>query len=195
VTRAIAAGLIAIGALGCVAGSPRSPVSHMREVPYVNPVPGPDEAMVIFLRYTASAQSTSLFEVPEHGPARMIATLVPRNKLAHTTTPGRHTFMVIGGGSTDFIGAELEAGKVYYVLVAYRLQTFREFSLQPIQGAEREQFRSWLADSKWVETTHASLTWAHENAAEIEEQRAKYFPRWKERPASERRALRAEDGQ
>jgi hypothetical protein len=167
----------------------------MNAVAYVNPVPGPDEAMVIFLRYTASLQHTSLFDVPEHGPARLIGTLAPRNKLAHGTRPGHHTFMIIGGGSTDFIGADLEAGKVYYVLVAYRFQTFREFSLQPIRGAERDQFRTRMADATWVETTHASLTWAHENAADIEEQRAKYYPRWLERPPAERLALRPEDGQ
>jgi len=81
------------------------------------------------------------------------------------------------------------------VVVAVNLRIRGEFSLWPISGVQREQFRSWLADAKWVETTHESLTWAHENAADIEQRRAKHYPRWLQEPEAERLMLKPEDGQ
>jgi len=196
VTRPTALALLSwFVALSCVGGKPAA-VKHMREVDYVDTRPAPGEAVVVFLRYrTGDPVQTSVYEVPEVGPARLVAILAPMNKFALSITPGPHTFMVIGRGTTAFLGANLQEGRTYDVLVALHLEPLREFSLQPIRGAERTEFRSWLADAKWVETTHESLTWAHENAAEIEEQRAKYFPRWRQKPETERLMLKPEDGQ
>jgi len=188
--------LVLIGLLGavpaCLANKPM-PVQHMREVDYVETAPAPGEAAVIFLRLAQGPHVTSIFEVPDVGPARLVAILTPQTKFVLNAAPGPHTFMLIGGGSTAFLGATLQEGKVYGVLVAHRLEVWREFSLQPIRGSERQQFPAWLADARWVETTHESLTWAHENAADTEAQRSKHFPEWKARPDAEHLVLNAED--
>jgi hypothetical protein len=168
----------------------------MRQVADVNTVAGQDEAMIIFLRTGVRDDHVpaSVFEVPEHGPARLIASFANGNKMVHTTAPGHHTFMVVGGGSTGFMAADLQPAKVYFVRVTLLLDKWREFSLQPIRGAERAQFPSWLADAIWVETTHESLTWANDNAADIEQRRAAHLPTWLGKPADQRTTLRPEDG-
>jgi len=181
-------------ALACIGAKPVA-VNHGRDADDVDTRPAAGEAVVVFLRLAIRTVATSVYDVPEVGAPRLVAILAPRNKFAFRTTPGPHTFMIIGGGSTAFLGANLQEGKTYDVVVAVNLRTRGEFSLQPISGVQREQFRSWLADAKWVETTHESLTWAHENAADIEQRRAKHYPRWLQEPEAERLMLKPEDGQ
>lgn len=194
--KALARLSIVIGTFACVSGGHPVPVKHMQEVPYVNTVPEQTEAIVIFLRTGEglSDRHASVFEVPDLGAATLIGTFARGNKLAYTTRPGRHTFMVVGGGTTDFMDADLRAGKVYFVRVALLLDKFLEFSLQPIRGQERVQFRSWLADAIWVETTHQSLTWAYEHSADTEQRRSEHLPEWRRRPQEQRLTLHPEDG-
>ena len=61
-------------------------------------------------------------------------------------------------------------------------------------GAEREQFKSWLGDAEWVESNPESLSWARENAVDIQKKREVYFAEWMQKSPAERPMLVPEDG-
>ena len=192
--RALLIGLLCVGAAAC-AGT----VKNMRAVDSVNTAVAPNEAIVIFLRPSGRAYGvqSSVFEVSENPgrAATLVGIVAAKKKLAYRTTPGPHTFMIIGE-SADFMYADLEPGKTYYAIAEVRMGVWKaRFSLQPVHAWDRGSLAGYLADSSWVETTQDSLRWAQENAADIEEKRAEYYVKWMQKPAAERPMLRPDDGQ
>jgi hypothetical protein len=184
--------LLAVGSLAC-AGS----VKNMRAVENVNTVPAPNEAVIVFVRPSGMgyAVQSSVFEIADNRPAMLVGIVAAKKKLAYRTTPGPHTFMIIGE-SADFMGADLQPGKVYHALATVRMGVWKaRFSLQPVHVADRGQLGEWLADSTWVETSPESLQWAQENAQDIEQKRAEYWPKWLEKQPFDRPVLLPQDGQ
>jgi len=181
--------LASAGGLACYYPGP---VKHMREVANVDTTPGADEAVVVFVRPTGAAPGVqwSVFEVEEKRPASLVGILGAMKKVAYRTWPGRHLFMCIGP-TPDFVTANLEAGKLYYVLM---MPNMGDFVLQPVRGAEHEQLRTRLSQTGWVETTDDSLKWAHDNREDIEAKRFKFYGIWRRRPSFERLALYPDDG-
>lgn len=193
-TRASGLGLLSVlvaTAAGC-AGT----VKHMNSVAYVDTTPSENEAVIIFLRASGMgyAVQSSVYELPESGSSRLVGIVAAKKKVAYRTTPGHHTFMVVGENA-DFMGADLLPGKVYFVVVQVRMGAWKaRFGLYPVHGPERDQFRTWLGDAAWVEMSHESLTWAHDHATEIEEKRAAYWPKWMAKQPMDRPVLWQEDG-
>ena len=73
--------------------------------------------------------------------------------VSYMVEPGEYPFMAIGE-SADFKSAELEANKIYFVLVTPRMGAWKaRFSLKPIHADElnSQQFQEWIDVSKWVE--------------------------------------------
>jgi hypothetical protein len=172
-------------------------VKNMRAVEYVNTAVGPNEAMVIFLRPSGMgyAVQSSVFEIGEDRAATLVGIVAAKKKLAYRTTPGPHTFMIIGE-SADFMYADLQPGKTYHAIAQVRMGVWKaRFSLQPVHAYDRGPLAGYLAESSWVETTHESQQWARENAADIESKRAEYYVKWMQKPAAERPMLRPDDGQ
>jgi hypothetical protein len=186
--------LLAAAAAACAAGA--GPVKHMREVASVNTVPGAEDAVVVFVRpkHGGSAEQWSVFEVEEKKPATLVGILAAMKKVAYRTSPGRHLFMAVGA-EADFMAANLEAGKLYYVVVMADKPTWgANFSLQPVRAAEHAQLAARLAETSWVETTDDSLAWARDHAEDIEAKRFKYYGIWRRKPSFERLALFPDDG-
>lgn len=193
---ALALGVSAITGWGCFPTG-KTNTRHMEAVAYVNTVPEANEAVIVFARVSDVYpwMQASVFELPEHGPARLIGLVAAKRRIAFRTTPGRHTFMVIGDDA-DFMDADLQPGRLYHAVARVRLGVGTpSFELVPVRAAERGQLAGWLADVTWVETTHEALTWAHENAADIEAKRSEYYPKWMQKASSQRPALLPEDGQ
>jgi hypothetical protein len=168
----------------------------MHEVASVNAAPGPDDAVIVFLRPegTTSATQASLFDVTDGKSNTLIGILAAMKKLAYRTTPGRHVFMAIGE-EADFITANLEAGKLYYVLLMLEQGGWKpSFSLQPVRAGEHGQLTERLALTRWVETTPDAFDWARAHADDIEAKRFKYYGIWKQKPSFERLALFPDDG-
>jgi hypothetical protein len=96
---------------GC-ASNPMAPVADQAVQ-----APSPDMAQVVFMRdaYTGKAIVSSLYDVTD-GQTRFIGVMANGTKIAHPTTPGKHTFMVVSEAA-DFMEADLVAGKTYYALV------------------------------------------------------------------------------
>lgn len=179
-------------ACGCA-----GPVKNMSAVANVSLAAQPNEAVVVFMRpssYGAGFQS-SVFEVAPDQPARLVGIVAAKKKVAYRTRPGDHMFMAIGE-SADFMQARLEAGKVYYALVTPRMGWWEaRFSLRPVHVADRGSLAAWQGDTEWVELNADSAQWASDNAADIEEKRAKYLPEWSQKAPLDQPVLRSDDGQ
>jgi hypothetical protein len=97
--------------------------------------------------------------------------------------------------AADFMQADLEAGKTYYVLVTPRVGWWRaRFSLRPITAEELggKQFQEWFDDCAWVETTDEARGWARQNASSVQEKKVEYLQKWE--PRTDKPTLKASDG-
>ncbi|HXU00675.1 MAG TPA: hypothetical protein VN903_06765 [Polyangia bacterium] len=181
----------------CVEAGPGSgsyPVKHMQEVATVNAAPAADDVVIVFARPTRDDWQVqwSVFEVVEEQPAALVGILGALKKVAYRGAPGRHLFMALGANGTDFVTANLEAGKLYYVLL---MPGENSVSLQPVRASDHHEVAQRLAQAGWVQTTSDSLAWARENADDIEAKRFKYYGIWRRKPSFERLALFPDDGE
>ncbi|HSC93943.1 MAG TPA: hypothetical protein VLC73_03160 [Burkholderiales bacterium] len=188
--------VIALAALmsGC-AGT----ISNMREVPPGSAItaPEPGKAVVVFTRTSGfgAAIQSSVFEVRNNRPA-LIGILAAKTKVAYKAEPGNYLFMVLGENA-DFLIADLQPDKTYYVDVVPRMGLWKaRFSLEPKRRLDLDtpDFKSSLDECRWVEKTPASDNWALQNMASIQSKRADYYPDWQQKPPAEKPQLLAEDG-
>ena len=188
--------LVGVGVVVAAAGCAGS-VVNMRPVAMVNTAPAPNESVIVFMRPSgvAFAIQSAVFEAPDGQPARLVGIVAAKKKVAFRTTPGDHMFMVIGE-SADFMQARLEPGKVYYALVTPRMGVWKaRFSLAPVHVMNRNELPEWQSGTEWVEMDQTSGQWAAENAADVEQKRAKYLPEWLGKAPLDRPVLAPEDGQ
>jgi hypothetical protein len=168
---------VASGAGAAIAGPPRG------------------QALVMFMRPSSLgfAVASSVFEIG--GDRDAFVGIVPaKKKLAYVTRPGTTRFMVVSEAA-DFLEAELEAGKTYYVLVTPRMGVWKaRFSLRPVHAADRHsaEFEGWLSECSEIDNTPDSLAWAMEHRSDIEAKKTEYLPKWEKR--SDRPRLLAGDG-
>jgi hypothetical protein len=188
--------LVGVGVVVAAAGCAGS-VVNMRPVAMVNTTPAPNESVIVFMRPSGAAFGiqSAVFEAPDGQPARLVGIVAAKKKVAFRTTPGDHMFMVIGE-SADFMQARLEPGKVYYALVTPRMGVWKaRFSLAPVHATNRFDIADWQAGTEWVEMDQSSGQWAAENAADVEQKRAKYLPEWLGKLPLDRPLLEPQDGQ
>ena len=183
---------------GC-ASNPMAPVADQAVQ-----APSPDMAQVVFMRdaYTGKAIVSSLYDVTD-GQTRFIGVMANGTKIAHPTTPGKHTFMVVSEAA-DFMEADLVAGKTYYALVTPRMGLWKaRFSLWPISNEpdaahslKSNNFKGWVEDIDLVTNSPKSLAWFQRVKASVEKKRAEYWPVWQEKSAEAiaERTLKPTDG-
>jgi hypothetical protein len=169
--------------------------------------PKPDQALIVFMRLPASfgkaflyddyGQSVSLYEVSGN-ENKFIGLSKGGTKVSYDSTPGEHTFMVVGEAA-DFMKATVAAGKTYYVLVTSRMGLWQaRYSLRPLHQHEltSTSFPRWDSNTVLVENTPESEEWAQKNASTIEIRRARYWSVWSAKTQEQRdlHALNPEDG-
>lgn len=165
---------------GCVATS-----SYMTKA-NVTPQPTSDKALVIFMRpsrYGGGIQASVYDTSP--GANQFIGIVSAKTKIGYLTSPGDHLFMVIGENA-DFMNADLEAGKAYYVLVSPRMGFWKaRFSLLPIHNdasakysTKSPDFAEWQQETSFVRTTPGAEAWYQTHAADISAKQADYMKKW-----------------
>jgi len=173
---------LVLGATGC-ATAPKMAVSPNQTITK----PSAQESQVIFMRssFVGSAIDASLFDVT-NGNLEFIGIISNATKVAYTTKPGKHTFMVVSEAA-DFMEADVAAGKNYYSVVTPRMGVWAaRFSLWPIKNdksaeynTSMPEFSQWLAATKLTTNTPASREWFQKNKAKIMERHNKYMAEWK----------------
>lgn len=169
-----------------------------------NPTPEPGKALVVFLRssFYGFIYSATVYDAPDDA-TRFLGAVENKTKLAVQMEPGKHRFMVVAENA-DFLDAELDAGKTYYVLVSPRPGAFKmRFSLMPVLnradakysllGAE---FKQWMSETRFVARTPAADAWYRDNQDSVAGKKAKYLVKWNEMLPQDRAelVLHGEDG-
>ena len=91
------------------------------------PAPNPERALVVFLRPGGSGIHASVYAGEE-----FLSFFHKQTCFLYEAKPGKHRFMVVSEAA-DFLAADLEGGKIYFVLVSPRMGMWRaRFSLLPI---------------------------------------------------------------
>ena len=106
--------------------------------------------------------------------------------------------------AADFLTANLDGGKTYYALVTPRMGAWKaRFSLWPFSSKpdarhpnSGEQFEKWVAETKLLVQSEASLDWYEQNKSSVEKKKIEYLPvgNQKTPEARELRTLHPEDG-
>ena len=194
--RSLALMILVIASLisGC-AGT----VVHMQELAADKaPVaPAPGKAAVVFLRPSGLGfgVQSSVFEVKDN-QSLLVGVVAAKAKVAYEVEPGKHLFMAIGE-SADFMTADLLPNRTYYVQIEPRMGFWKaRFGLKPVGGKELDtpEFKSSLAECRWVVKTEAAENWARGNMASIQSKRTDYYPDWVKQPETEKPHLSQDDG-
>ncbi len=170
--------VLLLAVAGCAGRS-----KYMQDVPAGQAayVPEPGRTLVIFMRPSGFgfAIQASVFDITD-GEPEFLGIVSAKTKIAHNTNPGEHRYMVIGENA-DFLEADLLADRTYYSLVTPRMGVWKaRFSLKPVHKFDltSAEFTQWYDDTRWVENTPASLTWAQEHMGSIKRKQEKYLPKW-----------------
>ncbi|WP_416638514.1 hypothetical protein [Pseudomonas sp. OHS18] len=164
-----------------------------------------DKALVVFMRPSSlgGAVQSSVYDTRAEGNDVFAGVVSSKSKVAYLAEPGQHLFMVVSENA-DFLAANLEAGKRYYVLVAPRMGVWRaRFSLLPIrndasakEGLQSKQFRNWDESTEWMVIGPKASNWYQDNIDSIRARKLDYLPKWQSKSAADKaeRTLRSVDG-
>lgn len=166
--------------------------------------PAPGKAMVVFLRSSGlgGAIQSSVYDTGDQDT--FIGIVSTGYKTAYQAEPGHHRFMV-QAENADFLEADVDAGKTYYVLVSPRIGWWKaRFSLLPIRNdpsskqhqVNSAEFREWMEKTSWVDLTPDAEQWYREHAAEVREKKLDYLKKWAEMAPADKAelTLHREDG-
>ena len=178
---------------GC-AGSSR----YMKDVTdgEVSYVPGADQSVILFMRPSTFgfAIQSAVFDVTTD-ENKLVGIVSAKKKVVYITEPGKHLLMVTGEAA-DFMQADLEPGKTYYVLVNPVMGVWKaRFSLGAIhKNVNHEKLEKWKNACQYNEVIEATHQWAEKNSRSIQAKRTKYLPRWEAKPESKKPTLFPDDG-
>ncbi len=124
-------------------------------------------------------------------------------KIPYTTSPGKHTFMVVSEAA-DFMESDLASGKTYYSMVTARSGFMMwRFSFRPIKkdtkyhyNTSSDDFKSWLESTKVAVKSEKAIEWFNDNRDDIAQKKAKYLADWHTKSQQEiaERSLAPQDG-
>ena len=162
-----------------------------------------DQAQVVFMRdsFVGSAIAASIYDVTDDEPV-FIGILHNRTKLAYSTLPGKHRFMVVSEAA-DFMEADLSAGRTYYSIVTPRMGTWKaRFSMWPVKRTgsryllDSTEFSNWSQGTRLAIMTPNARSWYAANRNSIIAKQHGYWPVWQRKSKAdlELRTLSPEDG-
>jgi hypothetical protein len=177
----IVAGTVIAAMLICVGcGSKSKLLNYPENTGYkVSPAPA-DKAQVIFLRPNKLGYKIA---ATVYDDDTFISTVTHNTIVTYLTGPGSHRFMVIGEAA-DFLGADLEPGKTYFVQVVPRMGVWKaRFSLGSYDNSPETlaKIREWIAAGYPVESNDLGAQWSLDNRQSVLDKKEKYLPKWEER--------------
>ena len=152
------------------------------------------KARVVFFRpsVVGFAIQSTVYEI-KGSSIELIGVLAAKKKLYYDVDEGKHLFMVIGENA-DFMSAELQKNKTYYVQVVPKMGIWKaRFGFKPLQKDEIQ--RDELQECQLVGTNKASRDWARANKLSIQEKYEDYYSEWLEDDPDEKARLNKEDGE
>ncbi|MEJ2403320.1 MAG: hypothetical protein P8171_03385 [Candidatus Thiodiazotropha sp.] len=162
------------------------------------------EAQVVFMRssFVGKAINASIYDITGD-KLEFIGIISNGTKIPYTTSPGKHTFMVVSEAA-DFMESDLASGKTYYSMVTPRMGVWKaRFSIRPIKkdtqykfNTSSDDFKSWLENTKVAVKSEKAIEWFNDNRDDIAQKKAKYLADWHTKSQQEiaERSLAPQDG-
>jgi hypothetical protein len=190
-----ATALLAVAMLGC-AGQPK-PTATSSVVVFI--LPGMTSASGAYQPTYGATPSVSLHDVssPER---KIVGVLTVGQKLAYQVPPGKHEFMLLNRGSTDFMEANIGGGKTYYVVVQLLAASGydQRYGFRPVRPGDFDSdlFARWETNVSFVDRPEAWRQWSSANQGSIETRLRGQRPLWDKQGPAERRlkTLEVSDG-
>ena len=161
------------------------------------PPPRADKAQVVFLNPSNAISGAFLAQIYEvKGDTKeFFGMLGPKTKMFVNVDPGKHLFMLNQAGLGQFVEANLDAGKRYYVMT--RFVYGRGLQLRPIRpaGGEPEftvgnpRFNEWLSESQVVYKTADADAWIKKYKTQIDEAQQRGWTEWQAKRPDQRAQL------
>ena len=161
---------------GCVS----TPHKAKMEITDLISQPQPGKALIIFLRSSHSysdSLATQLFD-----DERYIGTSRPETLISYQAQPGKHLFIAMVD-KVNFLSADLQAGKTYYVLVTFRGDAIsQQFGLIPQNGdIDERKINAMLKHFQAMAPTLAGLEYGETLQQEVEAKKAEFLPLYEQR--------------
>lgn len=163
--------------------------------------PSKGMAKIVFMRdsFVMSAISADILEV-KNGKLHLVGVLPNGDKIVYETKPGKKTFMAYGTAA-DFMTADVQAGKIYYVIVRPNWGT-GGFAPTPVRADGTTEYNTSSADFKdWrsgttVEQKPEATKWFEGKRADYQKVYKTYWARFQHKNAQEmaERHLNPQDG-
>jgi hypothetical protein len=180
--RALAAALVALALAGCAAapGANISPLMERYGKQRIVPQ-GPNEALILFIRENEDNNATqaTVYELANDGD-HFIGVSSGSTRLAWAVHPGYHLFMVIGE-TADFLSAQVDGGKTYYMMVAPRWGFFKSrFSFRAVRRQELggPEWQAWQ-QLELLRCGPGCADWVDDNVNSILRHKDKDLAFWK----------------
>lgn len=178
------------------------------------PMANPGEALIVVMRssfsaggsstptfrsYTGIELSASLYDTTG-ADIKFIGLIGNNEKLAYSVQPGKYVLMLLAGRHTDFIEANVAAGKTYYVRVSAEADRFgvARYSFQTVRPAQfgSHDFAGWDIGTTLVTKSQKADAWAARNADSIARRRRLGWDAWSSQSPAQRasQTLQAADG-
>ena len=187
--------LLAVAMLGC-ASQPR-PTASDSVIVFI--LPGMTSERGAYQPTYGATPSVSLHDVsaPER---KIVGILGIGQKLAYRVPPGTHQFMLTNRGSTDFMEANVSAGKTYYAIVQLQAESGydQRYGFRPVRPRDFDSglFKRWDTNTSLVDRSEAWQQWSNANEQSVERRLRQFRPAWDKQGADERRlrTLQVSDG-
>jgi hypothetical protein len=150
------------------------------------PAPRQDKAQIVFLNPSnaiSGAFLAQIYEVKDDGK-EFLGMLGSKTKMYVNVDPGKHLFMLNQAGLGQFVEANVDAGKRYYVMT--RFVYGRGLQLRPVRpaGGDPEftvgnpRFSGWLTECQVVVKTKDADDWLAKYKDRVDEAQARGKTEW-----------------
>ena len=189
--RRCLAGFLFLLLLGC-AGIPQ-PTASDAVIVFI--IPGMTSESGAYQPSYGLAHSVSLHDVST-AERKIVGIISTGQKLAYRARPGRYEFMSASFTSTDFMEANVAAGRTYYVVVQVQAGSIYNprYGFRPVRAGDFESglFRRWETNTSFVDRPEAWERWSKNNEKSIATRLQEFRPAWDQQGPAERRLRRLE---
>ena len=186
--------LLAVILVGCA--TPK-PTANDAVIYFI--LPGMTSASGAYQPTYGATPSVSLHDVSA-AERKMVGILGPGQKLAYRVPPGKHEFMLLNRGSSDFMQAHVGAGRTYYVVIQLLAESGydQRYGFRPVRPADFDNglFARWDTNLSYVERPEAWQQWSVANARSVNMRLQDHRSTWDKQGRAERRlkTLEVTDG-
>jgi len=161
------------------------------------PAPRADKAQIVFLNPSNAISGAFLAQIYEvKGESKdFLGMLGPKTKMVVNVDPGKHLFMLNQAGLGQFVEANVDVGKRYYVMTRFvygrglQLRPVRPMGGDPEFTVSNPRFREWVSESQVVAKTADADAFIAKYKERIDEAQQRGWTEWHAKRPDQRAEL------